>query len=192
MEQLSEKTGFFAMLVTVLSLGASPHPVLLILAYLIHELGHIVFSRIAGAKIKKFRIGALHLSLSYDCSNLTYKREMLVQAGGIIFNVIFAALVYLLPFFNGERSTFFIVCSLSLAIMNLYPVTILDGGGLLKSLLLQISSGDVAEKVTKTVSFICTVLMWLVAVYLQIIFASGFSIFFISVLLLVELCFSMI
>ena len=53
-----------------------------------------------------------------------------------------------------------------------------------------ILAGDVAEKVAKAVSFASAILMWIVAVYLQIVFAQGFSLFFISVLLLVELCFS--
>ena len=185
-----EKTGALTVLITTLTLGTSPHPFLLILSYLVHEIGHLAFAKVAGALINKFKIGPMRLSLTYDCSCLTYKREMLVEAGGILANLVFALLLFL---FGAQATTggaFFITCNVSLAIMNLYPVSILDGGGLLKSLLFMILAGDVAEKVSKAVSFVSAILMWLVAVYLQIVFAQGFSLFFISVILLVELCFS--
>ena len=185
-----EKTGALTVLITTLTLGTSPHPFLLILAYLVHEIGHLAFAKVAGAKINKFKIGPMRLSLTYDCSCLTYKREMLVEAGGILANLVFALLLFLFGAQSTPGGAFFITCNISLAIMNLYPVSILDGGGLLKSLLFMILAGDVAEKVSKAVSFASAILMWIVAVYLQIVFAQGFSLFFISVILLVELCFS--
>ena len=173
----------------MLTLGTSPHPIVLILCYLIHEAGHLVFSRLAGAKMRRFNVGALHLSLSYDTSSLSYKREMLVQVGGVIFNLAFALVFYLFCG-SGELCDFFVICNLSLALMNLYPISILDGGGLLKNALLLILPRDVAEKLSKAVSFVCAIFMWLVAAYLQIIFCANLSLFIISVLLLVELCFS--
>lgn len=190
MEQLGEKIGILALIVTTVSLGTSPHPFVLILCYLIHELGHILTSRLLGAKMRRLRVGPLHLSLSYDCSNLTYAKELLVQLGGIIFNVISAAFVLLIPNLQGDVYDFFVVGSFSLAVMNLYPISILDGGGALKTLLLMILPQDVAEKASKAVSFVCSIVMWLVAVYLQIVFSSNMSFFFISVLLLIELCFT--
>lgn len=190
MEGMSEKLGGVALVFTMIALGTSPHPVILVLCYLIHEAGHLVLSQIVGAKMKRFKIGALHLSLSYDSSGLSYGQEMAVQAGGIIFNLLSAVLVCPLPALKTEAWQFFTVCNFSLALMNLYPVSILDGGGLLKNAISLIWSGDVAEKASKIVSFIFAVFMWLVAVYLQIVFSSNLSLFIISVLLLVELCFS--
>ncbi len=190
MDSFGDKLGGIALVLTMLALGTSPHPVILVLCYLIHEVGHLVLSRAVGAKMKKFKIGPLHLSLSYDCNGLSYGREMAVQAGGILFNLAFGVLVALIPALNSEEWSFFAVCNFSLALMNLYPVSILDGGGLLKSAISLIWSGDVAEKVTRITSFIFAIFMWLVAVYLQIVFASNFSLFIISVLLLIELCFS--
>ena len=140
--------------------------------------------------MKRFKIGALHLSLSYDGTGLSYGREMAVQAGGIIFNLLSAVFVCLFPALRTEGWQFFAACSFSLAFMNLYPVSILDGGGILKNTISLIWSGDVAEKASKIVSFIFAIFMWLVAVYLQIVFSSNLSLFIISVLLLVELCFS--
>ena len=153
MDSLGEKLGGVALVFTMIALGTSPHPVILVLCYLIHEAGHLVFSRIVGAKMKRFKIGVLHLSLSYDSTGLSYGREMAVQAGGIIFNLLSAVFVCLFPALRTEGWQFFTACNFSLAFMNLYPVSILDGGGILKNTISLIWSGDVAEKASKIVSF---------------------------------------
>ncbi len=184
---MTEKMGTLALVITMLSLSTSPHPFILILCYGIHELGHLLFATLLGAKMKKFRVGAFHLSLSYDCSSLGYGRELLICLGGIIFNII--ATLMALPIRQViPNADFFITCNLSLAIMNLYPVSILDGGGALKSLLMILTNEPKAEKISRGVSVFATILMWLVSIYLQLVFSSNVSLLFISILLLVELC----
>lgn len=189
MEKLSERLGVFAAVFTTLSLGASPHPFILVLCYVIHEAGHITLARAVGAKIKKFKIGSFHLSLAYDCTEISYKREILVQLGGIIFNLASAGIVAIFSDFGGGSVDFFVICSLSLALMNLYPASMLDGGGVLKSILLLTVEEGRAVRIFKAVSFFAVVLMWLFSVYLQIVFSANLSLFVISVILLVELCF---
>ncbi|MBQ8145162.1 MAG: site-2 protease family protein [Clostridia bacterium] len=189
MDKIGERIGIIAMLISTLSLSASPHPVVLILCYLIHESGHIIMAKAVGAEMKSFKIGTLHLSISYDCSRLSYKRELLVLLGGIFFNLISALLAVILKI-GGEACEFFVVGSISLALMNLYPISILDGGGVVKAIASMIWSGDVAEKISKITSFICAIVLWIIAVYFQIVFVSNFSLFLISVVLLVELCFT--
>ena len=190
MESIGEKIGFIALILTTLSLGTSPHPFILILCYGIHELGHLIFSYVAGADMKGFKIGSLRLRLFYSCENLSYKRELLVQSGGIIFNLISALIVSFLPIFRGDVADFFKICSISLALFNLYPVSVLDGGGMLKSLLCILCSNLNVQRVCDIVSFLCAVIMWLISVYLQLVFNSNISLFIISVFLLMELCFS--
>ena len=189
MNKKANKMGILFAIFTVISVGLSPHPFVLILCYSIHEAGHIFFAWLMGARIEKLHIGTFHLSLSYDARGLSYKKEILVEAGGIIFNLLSVLFAFLFPF-STQGLEFFLICSVSLALMNLYPVSILDGGGILKNLLLCILAGDVAEKVSKAVSFVCAILMWLIAVYVQIIFSASPSFFVISVFLLVKLCFS--
>ncbi len=189
MQRLSEKIGVIASVFTLFSLGTSPHPFILIFCYIIHETGHIFFAKIVGAEMKKIRFGSFRLCLSYNGENLTYKREILVQAGGIIFNILSALLVLV---FGGrtEALQFFIICNFSLALMNLYPVSILDGGGILKNIFLCFLPGGVSEKLCKVISFLGAIFMWILAVYIQIVFSANTSLFVISVFLLVELCFS--
>lgn len=190
MEKISERLGIFAAIFTMLSIGASPHPFILIFCYIIHELGHILVAYLLGAKIKKFKVGSFHLSLSYDCSHLSYKKEMLVQFGGIALNIITSLFVLFIPFFEGECADFFVICSFSLALMNLYPASVLDGGGILKSFLLLKMEERNAIRLWKAISFLSVILMWLLSIYLQIVFCANLSLFVISIVLLVELCFN--
>lgn len=190
METINEKIGTLALLLTMLGVFNSPHPILLVLCYCVHELGHLVFMKLTGAKTRKIRGGVFHLSIGYDCSSISYKRELLVYSGGIIFNFLFALIAFLINQSGNEALTFLVVCNLSLGLMNLYPVSILDGGGILKTVLLMMFSEKTAESVSKIASFVFSIMLWLVAVYLQLVFSSNISLFFISILLLVQLCFS--
>ena len=186
----ANKLSILSIVLTFFSISASPHPWVLIIVYAIHELGHLFFATILGAKIKKFNIGAFHLSLSYDCSYISYKKEFLVCLGGIAFNVVSATLAYVLPFGKSEIFDFFVICSLALAFMNLYPAKILDGGGLLRSFLYIITAKEKADKISGAVSVFAIILIWLISVYFLLVFSSSFSLFAISVALLLELCFS--
>ena len=139
--------------------------------------------------MKKFKLGAFHLSLSYDASHLSYQREILLCLGGIIFNLATAFLALLIPL-KSDGKSFFIAASLLLSLMNLYPASILDGAGALKALLYLMLSPPKADKIIGGVSVFAILLIWFFSVYLQLVFVSNFSIFVISVVLLIELCFS--
>ena len=189
MEDFGEKIGTFTLVLTMLSLSSSPHPLVLILCYGIHELGHLIFAKIMKARVKHFSAGGFRLCISYDCSNIPYWKELFVCLGGIIFNLTATLVGAFLP--KTEDIAFFITCNLSLGLMNLYPVGILDGGGALKSILLMLTDEDKSEKIAKGVSAIAIILLWLISIYLQLVFSSNISLLFISILLLVEMCFRM-
>ncbi|MBR2943578.1 MAG: site-2 protease family protein [Clostridia bacterium] len=186
-----DKLAILSILFTALSISVSPHPLILVICYAIHELGHLFFATLVGAKIKKFKLGAFHLCLSYDCTEISYLKEMLVCFGGIIFNVISALILLLIPIFKGEVIDFFVLCNLSLALMNLYPAAILDGGGVLRSFLYIVTSQEKADKISRGVSIISTLILWLISVYLQLVLSSNLSLLVISIVILIELCFSL-
>ena len=115
-----EKLGVIAVVLTMLSLGTSSHPFILVTCYAIHEIGHITVARILGAPMKGLRLRNFRLSLSYDNSCVTYKKEIFIQLGGIAFNLLSAALVYLIPAFATESSDFFVVCNISFMLISLF------------------------------------------------------------------------
>ena len=189
MNRGAEAFGFLALFFTMMSISTSPYPLLLILSYLIHETGHIFFAKIAKIPMRKIRLGAFHLRLRYDCSSASFKNELLVCSGGIAFNL--AVVLLLLPFSSlNDKISFILLCNLSLAIMNLYPASTLDGGRIIKCILMIFLDERRANTIFKIISFVFAFLLWLCAVYLLLIFNSNISLFFISVFLLIELCFS--
>ena len=190
MDALGEKVGFLLFVFTVMNVSTSPHPIMLLICYGVHEAGHLFFAYITGAGISSFRTSLCRLSIKYDCSGISYIRECFVVGGGIIFNFLLA-FVFSLPVMpKNDTVSFFVLCNLSLALMNLYPVNILDGGNMLKCILNYLFSEEKARKILTVISFIFAFILWLFSVYLQLIFSADVSIFLISVLLLMELCFS--
>lgn len=187
---LFDKLTLFSIFLTIASISLTPYPLLLVISYLLHELGHMFFARVVGAKMRKVKVGTMHLSLSYDPTELSYPREMLICFGGIIFNLISALIFAVIPLFHSDSGRFFVLCNISLAVMNFYPAGVLDGGGILRCLLFMILPQGVAEKISKGVSIFAIILLWLACVYFQLVFIPNISLFVISVALLVETCFS--
>ena len=148
------------------------------------------FAKITGAELKKFKIKSLKMCMSYDCSKISYKKEILVCAGGVIFNFASALISMLFLKQNQEGVSFFALCSISIAIINIYPISTLDGGGILKSVTLSFFDENLANSICKVISFIAVFVLWICAVYLQLIFDANVSLLFISIILLVEFCFS--
>ena len=196
--RVNEKTGkikeilsIAAILFSIMNISLTKSPLTLALSYIIHEIGHVFFAKALGAKISKIRGGVFHLSISYDTNNLSFLKEALVCGGGIIFNLLFALIIFIVNTSKNDTLSTFFAFNISLALMNLYPVSILDGGGILKSLIYSKIQGDVAEKLIKYVSFFFALLLWLISVYLQIILSTNISLLFISIYLLIHLCFSL-
>ena len=192
MNRIKNVLSILSVLLSLMSISVSKSPFLLVLAYFIHEIGHIFFAYLMGAKIYKIRGGIFRLSLSYDTKGISYLKETIVCLGGIIFNLITATLVFFMNISNNDTLSVFFVFNISLALMNLYPISILDGGNIIKSLFLWKMSEDVAEKLHKWISFVSAILLWLFSIYIQIIFKSNISLLFISIFLLIKLCFSII
>ena len=191
MESLGEKVSFLLFFLTVMNISSSPYPILIIISYIVHECGHIFFAYICGARINNIGGSLFRLKIKYECMGISYMSEALVCLGGALFNFLFA-LIFAAPVFDfSEKASFFAVCNLSLGIMNLYPVTVLDGGNALRCIVNGFFLKDTAEKLLLCVSFVSAFALWLVSVYLQLIFSADVSVFLISVLLIIEFCFSL-
>lgn len=177
-------------LFSLISISASPHPFLLTACYLVHELGHILVTKALGGKIRKISTGVFKIVIGYDTYSMSYRKEFLVSVAGIAFNLFFALFCHLLNNNDSQALSFLITCNLSLAVINLYPVSILDGGRLLKLVLNLLVSEEKSEKISRHVSFFCAILLWFVSIYLQLVFSANISMLLISVFLLIQLCFS--
>jgi len=191
MERLGEKLAFLMFFITVMNISASPYPFVIVLTYLIHEAGHLFFAHVTGARIEGIGGSLFRLKIKYQCMGISYGKEALVCLGGIIFNFAFA-LIFSAPVFDfSEKTDFFVLCNISLGIMNLYPVAVLDGGNSLRCVAYSLFTQERAEKILLCISFVFTFLLWLLTTYLQLIFSADVSVFFISIILIIEFCFSL-
>ncbi len=187
---MTEKIGVIAILFTLLSVSSSQYPLILVLCYAIHEGGHLFFAKVCGVKMRKFQMKLFRLRLSYDFDGVSYMKELIISLGGIAFNLIFLVLPLIFRLRMSEAIGFYILCNASLALMNIYPVSSLDGGRVLRCLLLLIFQEERAIKIYNFISAFAVGALWIFSIYLQLVFNSNVSLFFISVFLLVQICFS--
>ena len=191
MERLGEKLAFLMFFITVMNVSVSPYPFLIALAYLIHEAGHLIFARLTGARVEGIGGSLFRLKIKYECMGISYGKEALVCLGGAMLNFVFAV-IFAAPVFDfSEKAQFFVLCNTSLGVMNLYPVSVLDGGNAIRCLSYVLFSSELAEKIILCISFIFTFFLWLLTTYLQLIFSADVSVFLISIVLIIEFCFSL-
>lgn len=168
----------------VLSFERSVYPLLMALTVLFHELGHVALAWAVGAPVRALGGGPYRLCLYYDPARVSYGREGLICAGGVIFNLILAAVT--LPFLPAPRAEFLFVSNVAAALFNLLPLRMLDGGGVLRCFLLSHRSPEEAERISRSVSFFFTVALFLVSVYAQLALGGSFSLFALSVYMIAD------
>lgn len=151
--------GLFLLL---LLFGSTAFPLSFCAAVVIHEGGHLLAARLMGAECRSFRIGLTGLILDFDYSRLTYGRECLIQLAGSGVGILS---VWIAACF-GERTVYYCVCALCLNIVNLLPITGLDGGAVLSSVLHMCLDDTVAVRISRAVSLVTAVFLWVCALWI--------------------------
>lgn len=115
---------------------------------LFHELGHILVMKLKGAKIKSVSLNLGDVAINADLSQLSYKDELLINAGGIAVNFIlsfFSFVVYCPLEFELFYSVF--VANILIGCFNFLPIRYLDGGQILLLILQRYISQKVSERI---------------------------------------------
>lgn len=153
-----------------------PSPLSLILAIAVHEAGHAVCALIFGWKVPTVSFSTAGIRLSYHGSHPPLQ-SIVVSLGGSFFGIAAA----LLPF--GARA--FRLYSLGFAAVNLLPVSALDGGGALISILELLMLPDRAYKVSRAVSCVTVLLLWAAAIAAELKIGANLSLLALTVYLTV-------
>ena len=141
---------------------------LLLLAALLHELGHFAALRIFGIPIRRVDLEPMGARIVYDDVLCPLRASAWIAAAGALVNLFVCACVSLfltMGFFGVYQLPllFFALANGFLALLNLLPWETLDGGKLLLSfLLLRLPperSGD-AERICHTVSRVAVFLLF--------------------------------
>ncbi len=140
------------------------YPLMLVLAVLIHEGGHILAARLVKAPLTSLSCGIHGFSLSFDFTSLSYPKECFILLSGSGAGLLSAAFAYgLTPAF-----AYFSAASAVLALVNLLPIRGLDGGEALACLLNCFLLPDRAHGVCKIVSWAAAILFWLCVLWIQL------------------------
>lgn len=123
-------------------------------ASLIHECGHLFFMYIFAdiPKYIEFSLFGMRIENKPD-SVVSYRSELLVSLGGIVFNMIFAAIGFVL--YNVFSLYYFAVFSavnIVVALVNSFPVSVLDCGRAVRCFILMYCKTDKWEKYAELIS----------------------------------------
>lgn len=119
-----------------------------ILFVVLHELGHVIAMRLKGDAIKRIVLKPFGVAIvKKNNLSLSYQDEMFIYLAGPLFNFILALLCLLL--FQGTTIFDFALCSTVnclLALFNLLPISVLDGGQILKMKWLEKYGSEIGER----------------------------------------------
>ena len=133
---------------------------------LLHELGHAITGIILGLKIKKININVFGLSIEFE----NYGKERLnnniiIDMAGPSINIITFIIAVI---FKNEEIAYI---NILLAIINLLPIYPLDGGRIVKNLLLKSHNYKqvvgYTEKISKDTLIIITAISSIVILYIK-------------------------
>ena len=179
---------FAIMLFLSLVISHSIFAICVLAAVILHECGHILAAKCLRINLSECKIDIFGASLSPESNDFSYKDEIILCICGPLSN-FFTSLIAL-PFLlssNHEALLYFILASLSLAILNLLPIKGFDGGRICQAILCLITDPNFANTVISVISFICIFILWLISVYLLLITRSNLSLFVFSISLFIKI-----
>ena len=157
-----------------LALLSVPQPFSLLLAITLHESAHILAARIFGFGSSSLALTAGGMRLSF------YKEKGLFPSLAVLFAGCFVGAVFsLLPFLP----LYFRLYSAGLSIVNLLPVSCLDGGGILLLILECLMLPDRAYRISRGISIAFVLAIWAISCTVQLKAGANLSLLAVSLYL---------
>ncbi|MGM9637942.1 MAG: hypothetical protein ACI3YK_08190 [Eubacteriales bacterium] len=143
-----------------------------ILAVALHEIGHLILLLALGERVDGMTITPFGLIIHRRVRICPPTTDLWVHLAGPAANLILFLLLYPIPnpFFTGFAET-----NLFFGLLNLLPVSSLDGGQALAVLLSLFLSDRTAVRIRKFLSFGVLILLWLTAIYFVLFGYGGTS-----------------
>ncbi|MBE6587142.1 MAG: hypothetical protein E7647_01860 [Ruminococcaceae bacterium] len=160
-----------------LALLSAPAPFSLLFAVAVHEGGHILAARLLGFGIPTVSFQAMGMRLRFS-GTARLLPALAVSLSGCIAGAAFALIPFLPPYFR-------LYCA-GLSLLNLLPVSCLDGGGALLSVLESIMLPDRAFRIAKTASAVTVLLLCCVSCAVQLKIGANLTLLAVSVYLTVS------
>lgn len=154
---------------------------------LLHEAGHLLFMRIYGCKVQSVQIYPFGIDIKTDTSKISYRAETFIMLSGSASNIITGIIcVVILSQCYSREILFFAFLNFFLGCANLIPISSLDGGRALETILCSHLSLDKALYISEIVSYFSYAFLGLLSLSLFVF--TGFNLSFIMLLVYVCLC----
>lgn len=144
-------------------------------AVFFHELGHVIMIAALKKKICRITLEPLGARIVLG-SGISYGQELLIALSGPT-----ASFLLFFALRSGEIADY----SLFLGLINLLPVSTLDGGRALECAVSYFLGPSAGEKAVKACGRACIMVLWLFAVYLVLRYDGGFGLFAFSCVLII-------
>ena len=152
-------------------------------AVLFHEAGHLITAKLLRVPLLKSTVSPLGIRLIFDFSSTKVTHEILVYLGGSFFGISAACLIsYLFP--DSIYAAGFCANSVLLGILNLLPITGIDGGCIVECILSSVCLSDRAYRYSRAISSVTVILFWILASRIQLRHRSNLTLNLMATLLI--------
>ncbi|MBE6610801.1 MAG: hypothetical protein E7634_09055 [Ruminococcaceae bacterium] len=156
--------------------GSGDTAVTLIAAFL-HEMGHVAVMYMNGVGIREIGITPYGFEIVAARQYRSFFEEISVSLAGCAVNFLSAVMLY---GFGGILQRL-AIASAALGILNIMPISCLDGGVTLNSMLCLGMLPDKADAICRIISFVTLFCIWIPAVYVFMFSGANYSLFVLCV-----------
>ncbi len=178
------KIGFFAVLMLfILAVTSAEYFPALICSVFIHELGHIIAARIRHIKLSEMKLSIFGASIYAQDQLFSYSDEIFLCIGGPFANLLSAVVCISM----GKVHSLFLMSSIALGILNMFPIYGFDGGRILFAFLSMNFSPKTTVIISKVISFVVLLFMWCTSVYFLLRSGATMTMFVFSMFMFVKI-----
>lgn len=176
---------FMAFITLLLAVDKSGYAIPMLFAVTAHEAAHLVTMCLLGCNPKAIMLIPASVRIVRDISYKT-KNEVLISISGPLINLFFFALFYIVfILFKNENILTFAIINLIIGVFNLLPVNALDGGVVLKKILMLIFKENKANIILNIITVLIGIVIFVLGVFL-VLNSRNFSLIIISLYLLIS------
>ena len=154
---------FFGFAVSLAAMPTSCFAALAVSAVL-HECGHLTAAALLGRAPREITVLPIGISIDYGAAG-SYRDICLAALAGPFLNLLTAAMACVLPL-SSDFAAYAVAFSLSLAAMNLIPLSFFDGGSALRCVIAVRFGMNAADTVARLLDTLVLGFFFLIAVYI--------------------------
>lgn len=154
---------FFGFAVSLVAMPTSCFVALAVSAVL-HECGHLTAAALLGRAPREITVLPIGISIDYGAAG-SYRDICLAALAGPFLNLLTAAMACVLPL-SSDFAAYAVAFSLSLAAMNLIPLSFFDGGSALGAVLAMRFGIAAADNTARVLDAVILGFFFLIAVYI--------------------------